>query len=287
MSVQYNIPGKTFLLGEYSVLHTGKALIACTKPYFSLEAKLCEKNQQGVNPFHPKSPAGKFIHAYPEVFENLNLYWTSPYPQGGFGGSTAEFLGCYKIYCSRADIQENLTDLYNQYLHYANNLGVQPSGADLMAQTKSKIVYVQRTEMNAFAIESLKWPFEATSLLFFKTPYKLATHEHLKTLSNQSLNSDDLTDLTLKGYDALKNKNKKMFVDAINDYALCLEKRELTAESTQKILQQLRPYCLAVKGCGALGSDVIVAVISESQQEKFIKHCQTNQLKCVASHRDF
>lgn len=288
-----HIPGKTFLLGEYAVLQGGSALIACTKPYFTLCAS--KKNldlflppsrgkvRKGEHnlPFHSESPAGKFILDHPETFKSLNLTWSSPYPQGGFGGSTAEFLACYQFHHHINNLSFSFNELYKTYLSYAyKETGTPPSGADLIAQTQEKIVYFQPQKSPI----SLNWPFEDLSLLLFKTPHKLPTHQHLETLKNLP-DLASLSHLTQQGYEALQEKNRPDFIQTMNDYASQLNQLHLTTELTQTLLQKLKqhPACLAIKGCGALGADVIAAIISTTQENEFIALSQTCQLTLIAT----
>lgn len=293
------IPGKTFLLGEYAVLQYGTALIVCTQPYFILDAlpqNNKEQKEKSVSPFHPESAAGKFIHDRTDIFNQYQLTWSSPYPQGGFGGSTAEFLACYQFYYQQTKghdfipTPDNLEALYKTYITYAyHGIGTPPSGADLIAQTQTKIVYVQKEgAINHFSTTSNDWPFDDLSLLLFKTPHKLATHHYLATLNTDtgSILPDlsVLSDLTQKGYHALQERNQTIFIRSINDYAIELAKLNLTAESTQKLLAPLRthPACLAMKGCGAMGADVIAAIVLSSQKNDFIQAAQAQQLLLAA-----
>lgn len=291
------IPGKTFLLGEYAVLQYGTALIICTQPYFTLDIVPPNNKKKLIRPFHPESAAGKFIQDHAAIFDHHDLMWSSPYPQGGFGGSTAEFLACYQHYYQQTKnnaftgTPDNLNDLYKTYITYAyHGIGVPPSGADLIAQTQKKIVYVQKeSTYNGFSIIQNDWPFQNLSLLLFKTPYKLATHHYLATLNTDKKNNlpdfSVLFDLTQKGYQALHEKNQAAFIDTINAYAIELDKLDLTAAPTQQLLERLRthPACLAIKGCGAMGADVIAVMVPRSQEKDFIQAAQAQRLILVAT----
>lgn len=272
--MKIQIPGKTFLLGEYAVLQGGPAVIACTQPYFVLE--ISEKMHRS-SPFHPDSPAGKFIADRAEIFGALTLTWFSPYPEGGFGASTAEFLSCFQLYHQLTQQIFTQENLYQTYLKYAyNNQGIPPSGADLMAQAQMQegLVYFQSPSL---PLELFSWPFEDMSLLLFKTPHKLPTHEHLQTLKNVP-NYSMLSAIASQGYQALRARNKQDLIKAVNDYAITLAELDLTAEATQTLLKQLKKYpaCLAAKGCGALGADVIAVLVPSSQKKGFIIDCHMN-----------
>lgn len=294
------IPGKTFLLGEYAVLQGGPALIATTKPYFQL--KINSDNKVAM-PFHADSPAGRFIHDH--AFESTHLEWFSPYLQGGFGGSTAEFLACYYYQMKRTSPslllnQLNLTHLYQTYLLYAyNGIGIPPSGADLVAQTQSSIVYFEpqkilKTEENnrqkQETLSLINWPFSELSLLFFKTAYKLPTHQYLTSFQspNDLPDFSDLSELTHQGYTALKEMNAHRFIESINDYAFTLQGLNLTVDSTKDLIKKLRKHsaCFATKGCGALGADVIVAIVDSTQEKDFLMASKHYPLSLIATHRD-
>ncbi len=276
------IPGKTFLLGEYSVLQGGPAIVACTDPCFHLGAESIDKNtttdktysSKAHSPFHPESPAGKFINDHPKHFQEWHFTWTSPYPEGGFGGSTAEFLACFRWHYSENHESFNLATLYKTYLKYAyNGVGIPPSGADLIAQTQKNIAYVHGTEWP----ETFEWTFPNITLLLLKTPYKLPTHEHLTTLGGLP-DLSALSQITQQGLEALKENNAQNFIDAINHYAKNLAELGLTAEPTLKLMERLKKHsaCLAIKGCGALGADVIAVLVDASQELTFLELCEKN-----------
>ncbi len=263
------IPGKTFLLGEYAVLQGGSAIIACTKPYFELAVR----EGDGQHPFHFDSPAGLFIKEHSETFQSLDLSWFSPYTDGGFGGSTAEFLACFKLHHQLIDKTFSQEDLYQSYLKYAyHNEGIPPSGADLIAQTqKEGVVHFQSSKI---PLKSFIWSFEDISVLLFKTPNKLATHQHLKALY-QLPEFAVLSHLVAEGLKAIKQSDKCGWINTIKSYAKVLDELSLTTESTKKILMQLQqhPACLAAKGCGALGADVIVVTVNVAKEKEFIATC--------------
>lgn len=300
------IPGKTFLLGEYAALQGGLALIACTTPCFDLKVSppTALNNVSPSFPFHLDSPAGKFLQDHQHLLENRSLQWSSPYPQGGLGGSTAEFLASYQFYWrsilrvpSNQDIHKvynskYMTEIYQTYLKYAySGNGIPPSGMDLIAQTQAQITFIQReNQSDIFQINQVKWPFQNISLLFFKTPTKLATHTHLTHWSSAKELPDfsHLSYLTHQGYKALYEKNLMAFIQSIHEYALALERLNLTTESTINLLSQLRQNaaCLAAKGCGALGADVIIALVETQQEDEFKNYAQSHQLDLIATHQD-
>lgn len=254
--MKIRIPGKTFLLGEYAVLQGGSAIIACTEPFFELEVTNDAKEN---NPFHPQSPAGKFIADHIETFSSLALTWTSPYA-GGFGGSTAEFLACFKLYAELTKQSFSQEFLYQTYLNYAyNQKGIPPSGADLIAQSQVQegLVFVQPKRPPIV----YSWPFKDLVLLLFKTSIKLPTHEYLQELK-QVPDYSSLASLALQGSQALEREESQTFIETINCYADILKDLSLTTNTTITILKNMREsrYFLAAKGCGAMGADVIAGI---------------------------
>ena len=89
---EQRIPSKTFVLGEYSVLHGGPAILLASEPYFSL--RLEEKNEN-KNPFHPLSPAGKLWELEPLLKTKSYLFSDPHHGLGGFGASSAEFIALF------------------------------------------------------------------------------------------------------------------------------------------------------------------------------------------------
>jgi len=278
-----SIPGKTFLIGEYAVLQGGSALILCTQPCFVLKTTPAEKLQ---HPFHPQSPAGKWITLHTDDFKHQTLEWTSPYPQGGFGASTAEFLACYKLQqqLTQAEASTDWRELLKTYQELAyDKHGIPPSGADLVAQNYEKIVYFQPDNDPV----TMDWPFADLSLCIFKTPIKVPTHDHLKNLQKLP-NTAQLAQITLQAHGALKQNHPEHFIQAINQYADELENQHLTIDSTKHLLQNMKqhPACLAAKGCGALGADVITTIIHQKQEEDFKQITEKLGLISIASHQN-
>ncbi len=96
MSMVFSIPGKTFLAGEYLALYEGPTLVFLSQPYFELSVNKGHGETAGI---HKESPAGLFIRKHQEYFANFDLKFIDPYSgRGGFGASTAQFLGCYALW---------------------------------------------------------------------------------------------------------------------------------------------------------------------------------------------
>ena len=92
MKYKIQIPGKTFFFGEYAALVGGSALLLTTRPGF--EMNVHESIHSTSNPFHPESPAGLYFNQHEKFFQNWSIAFVDHYQgRGGFGASTAQFLG--------------------------------------------------------------------------------------------------------------------------------------------------------------------------------------------------
>ena len=89
--IELSVPSKTFLLGEYVVIHGGPALVLTTEPRFTLYA-LLQKTQRQID-IHSKSPAGKWIEQHADFYQQYHLQFNDPHQsKGGFGASGAQFI---------------------------------------------------------------------------------------------------------------------------------------------------------------------------------------------------
>src|SRR4051794_4338735 len=95
MSLVFSVPGKTFLAGEYLALSGGPSLVFASEPRFELSVTSGAGKAEGI---HADSPAGLFIKKNQDYFKNFDLVFHDPYQgKGGFGASTAQFLGAYAM----------------------------------------------------------------------------------------------------------------------------------------------------------------------------------------------
>src|SRR3990167_4806167 len=97
--LNFQIPAKTFLLGEYVALQGGPAMILTTTPCFEVGVGDLE-----IQAIHPDSPAGL---CWRDSGIPGELFWYDPYEGiGGLGASSAAFLGAYL--CSVSNHQQSL-----------------------------------------------------------------------------------------------------------------------------------------------------------------------------------
>jgi mevalonate kinase len=236
-------PSKNFIIGEYAVLQYGCALIHTSTPHFSIKFDGSRDNH-----ILPDSPAGQLL-------TGISAHFIDPYDgAGGMGASTAQFLLAY------SHLHKNFSDkaLLESYWQYAwDGKGMKPSGADLLAQRHGGLCYIDtiRTQHKIH-----DWPFKELDIKFIRTGKKLATHEHLHTLT--TLNTHQLQSIFTQAIHAIEAQQASQFVDCINAYADELSQLNLCATHTQNLLKEIRqqPDILAAKGCGAMGADTILTL---------------------------
>ncbi|MBO9666335.1 MAG: hypothetical protein J7501_05930 [Bdellovibrio sp.] len=287
MALVFSIPGKTFLVGEYLALHGGPTLVALSKPCFELKAK---KGSGSLGIIHPESPAGKFIAAHSEYFQKFDLEFVDPYQGlGGFGASTAQFLGAYALWLYKEPHLQGMEQVFDYkhllatYTEFAwNGQGTPPSGADLIGQMKGSLTFFEKRRG---MLSVLGWPFEDLEFYLIHTGNKVPTHEHLKTL--KEFDSSGLEKAFAKVYESFGPQNSEGLIEGVQAYAAELKTLGFTCEPTLELLEDIRALegVKAAKGCGALGSDVLFVITGRGQATALENYCQNKKLKIVSSHR--
>lgn len=249
------IPAKTFLLGEYAAITGAPAIILTTSPGF----KVALSEKPGLHDIHPNSPAGRWW--LKQEIMHAGLQWHDPYQGcGGMGASSAQFLGAYlaSTYIKKKiPTKEDMLAAYMQVAWRGN--GLPPSGYDVIAQSQQGSVFIERRKN---LLQSYSWPFKDLSVLLLHTGEKLATHEHLKNLKLPT-DIKQLTAIVERAKLAFEMEESKGIVEAVNAYHQQLNTMNLVAAHSKQHIEsfQKNPDILAVKGCGALGSDVILLLI--------------------------
>ena len=280
MKVVLSAPSKTFLLGEYLVLKDSQALVLLTKPRFTLTAtskssKQLEEVYLGV---HPSSPAGR-LYSQSSALKKWSLHFQDPHNGlGGFGASGAQFLLTYCLLqmIETGEWTDNDSNL-GEWPHFVTEPGFLQklwgayqefsdggSGADILAQLAGQITHVK---LNPAETAVLNWPFHHYDFALVRTGQKVATHTHLKNLTSKNLSSKNLANLKTDqmlaafelGYQALQSENIENFTQSIFQYQDALIEQNLVAAHTLEFVSALRATdaVAAVKGCGALGADVL------------------------------
>lgn len=252
----WSIPAKTFLLGEYAALQGGPAIVLTTTPCFEVGL-----SQEQISPaIHPDSPAGLF---WSSAGTQEQLTWHDPYGGiGGLGASSAQFLGAY--WAAQSSSHTNQAALLEAYwaCSWQTGQGVRPSGYDVLAQASSGCVYINQHAVSA----SYAWPFKDIAFILLHTGDKLPTHHHLQDIGLTDAMTG-LSALVLSGQDAFARADSTQLIKAVQAYHEALTALNLVAERTKQQLADLTqdPDVLACKGCGAMGADVLLVLVSSQQ----------------------
>ncbi len=281
--MKWCIPAKTFLIGEYVALHAGPAIILNTKPCFEVTLT----DEPGLQNIHPDSPGGKWW--LKQDICSHGLAWHDPYQGlGGLGASSAQFLGAYVAsrylktpFCQPISIDE----LMHDYLDSAwQGIGLQPSGYDVLAQHLQGCSYIYHQQ---HCYETIAWPFHDMAFILLRTGIKIPTHEHLNQLN---LNDDliDLLETAKSGCQAFQVGDSQGLIDSINIYHNQLKQRHwvspYTLECIDRLHETMQP--LAIKGCGALGADVLFVLISSNHLDSYVPKLIQNGWNVLATSRD-
>lgn len=267
-------------------LHEGPSLVFLTEPRFALTA---QKGRGDVTVLHPQSPAGLFIRKHKDYFAQFDISFEDPFKGlGGLGASTAQFLGVYALWLYKESQQQDMEKILDfkhildSYYEVAwDGTGLRPSGADLVGQLKGALTFFEKRQ----GLISVKnWPFSDLEFYLVRTGKKVATHEHLRTL--KVFDSSGLETAFALLREGFNTSDSDLFVEGINSYAQQLKKLDFTCESTLSILQDLRgfPGVRGVKGCGALGADVILVLTKKDFAQGLQQYCHLNGLDIFSSH---
>lgn len=263
--MKWRIPAKTFLLGEYAAVANLGAIILTTLPCFEVTLT----NTPGLDGIHPDSPAGRWWHQAGS--QNYGLHWHDPLNHcGGMGASSAQFVGAYfaaAFLRGASPIPHEMLEAYWQSAWQGH--GLRPSGYDVLAQSLSSLkasdelpacLSIHRRDNR---LERYSWPFRDLVYIIAHTGNKLATHHHLldTTLPDDVEHLDVLVSMAHR---ALIQTDSQAMVDAVNGYHQALMSMNRVSEHTQQLITQLRaaPELLAIKGCGAMGADVLICLTS-------------------------
>ncbi len=261
--MKWRIPAKTFLLGEYAALADLGAIILTTAPCFELTLT----DIPGLDGIHPESPAGRWWHQAGD--KQHGLHWYDPLNHcGGMGASSAQFVGAYLATAFLRHSPPIHQEMLAAYWQCAwQGQGLRPSGYDVLAQSLScsqvsdelpACISMHRIDNR---LESYPWPFRDLAFIIAHTGHKLATHHHLfdTTLPEDVARLDALV---TTAHRALIKADSRVLVDAVNDYHQALLSMNRVSEYTQQLISNLQgqPGLLAIKGCGAMGADVLICL---------------------------
>lgn len=275
----YFIPAKTFFLGEYAALAGGPAMLLTTSPCFEVTVI----SEPDLIAFHPASPAGRLWAE--QGLPNKSLHWYDPYAgMGGLGASSAQFLGAYLA--STTNSQLSRKDLLDTYFKFAwQGTHLRPSGYDVLAQSSTQCVYVHS---HAAHIDSYAWPFIDLAFILVHTGQKLATHEHLQQLAYTTATIAQLITLVESAHAAFQLADSARIIDIVNAYHACLLQMNLVAPHSLQLMEQIRSYSksLAIKGCGAMGADVLLLLLPAHELENDCLKLRKDNRAILATSKD-
>lgn len=279
----WQIPGKTFLIGEYVALQGGPAIVLTTKPCFTVRLNQTKE----MTNIHPASPGGRYWQEKAkDEFPDWHLSFYDPYQgKGGLGASSAQFLGAFWAHYFLKNKNYSASELLRFYAQYTwQGKGTPPSGYDLLAQMKAGCVSIfQEKEV----VQSQNWPFPHLSFLLFHSNRKLATHTHLAAFK-QRPQCASLFAHAKSAYTAFLAAEESGFLDALRAFAERLNALNLVADHTKLMLAQLKtePDILAAKGCGALGADILLIITKQSEESKIIQGMERQGWPFLAKSAD-
>ncbi len=299
------LPSKSFLLGEYSVMQGGLGLLVATEPIFRVEFDIRKDSEDSfVHGLSPHGPPMDFLKNNLETFSNYKMQFFDPHDaKGGFGWSSAQFLFLYALkYWHLQGQKEQVPDLelnklLEEYLNYAwNGEGWAPSGLDVISQSVGNLLAVtapkkiHEGKLHSLVIEEKtewkKWPFKGIDFCLLRTGSKLATHTHLSSLKN--VETTELDRVTRKAVASIENPDEESFIDCVNEFRELLQEQELVDEASAAMLKELkqRPEVLAMKGCGALGADVILVLLVKELIGEFKEWAEEEDYQVIASSKN-
>lgn len=300
--MKWSIPAKTFFLGEYAAIAGAPAIILTTSPCF--EVTLVD--ELGLQGIHPDSPAGR-LWAQHDHMDN-GLLWQDPYHgRGGLGASSAQFLGAWfasqylqavrrsecnegspelrEISRGARDDGKKQEDMLNAYYQCAwQGIGVRPSGYDIVAQSLHGCVYIHRQQA---LCQTYDWPFKDLAFILVHTGQKLATHQHLQTM-NMVSEIGQLATIVESAKSAFATADSSRVIDAVNVYHKRLLQLGLVAGHSMKQIELLQKNIdiLAIKGCGAMGADVLLLLVPQNRCIEHSEHLSVSGFDILATSED-
>ena len=228
-------------------------------PYFSCAL--------GTQKFHPDSPAGRLA---PE----LSFQWSDPHQgKGGFGGSGAEFVAAYALQGGKNSFSSEEAFALKEKYQAAG------SGVDVLVQAFGAGKDPMVVSVNQEKRQLEKMPSLGIQARIFHTGKKLLTHENLQG-PFPPLNQ--LEPVIQRATEAFHRKNASMLCEAIKQYSQILSKAGLLAPHSALACKNAPKSALAVKGCGAMGSDVIL-LLQEAGENSPQDWAQSHSLVEVAA----
>jgi len=259
---QFWIPGKIFLIGEYSVIEGGTAILAALKPGYGFKV-----DPESGKP-HPESPYGIYLKEFPEARdERVGLFDRGLGP--GFGSSTAELLAGVASFLS-AQGSDGVGEASRVLAWYQDRFP-KASGADLAIQGVSQkgfqgvYSFKSRSEIGSHPLSS-----EIAQRIFIykgRDSQKLATHVDLNSHAPKSKHGLNRSRCDAWATEFLSAIQGGSDFDSLNQFADHLAENGLETPYAHEVrigFQSL-PGVIAVKGCGAGLNDVFIVVLDSTR----------------------
>ncbi len=282
MNIRLSVPSKTFLVGEYGVLRGGPAIVLNTEPRFELVA--CQSRDDIVKGIPKGAPADGWIRMRSPLFEGWQVEFIDPHNgRGGFGASGAQFVMAHAF---STFLQSSVSravegyDLHALWHDYRVISGGQGSGADVLSQTVGGAAILNMATCEA---HSSPWPFVDLGFAVVRTQMKITTHEHLKTLQLESLES--LVVPTHSCIEMFRPGMSQKFVGKVTEFTKKLRELNLQSPATLALTEELegKSWCQLAKGCGALGADTILVLMTSSDRLEALRGLDEMGLELIAT----
>jgi hypothetical protein len=249
---RFKIPGKMFLMGEYSVIDGGKAIVAALNPrfeYSTAEGKLIS--------IHKDSPLGKYLL---QTNQKLNLRMSDEGLGAGFGTSTAELIAGMQFVNGVLPQTAAILTWYRKEFPDA-------SGADLAAQLESFHQNHALFEIsNHQSVVPIGYTKQLQQILLFQVPpeEKLATHVNLKK-ARKPVPVEEANLFVDRLRTTLRTGDRAGFA-VLTEWANWLSALGLETPFAQSVRSQFIriPGVIGAKGCGAGLNDVFMVAIEEN-----------------------
>lgn len=248
----FKVPGKVFLMGEYSVIEGGKAILATLNPAFEYS------NTRGAAvSIHNDSPLGKYLT---QTNQKLGLRMFDEGLGAGFGSSTAELIAGMQFVNGTIPQTSAILSWYKKEFPQA-------SGADLAVQLEALHQHHALFEVSNFqSVRAIGYTAELEQILLFQVPVeeKVATHQNLQK-SRPSLPLDEANSFVERLRDTFRNGDRAGLT-VLTEWANWLSAFGLETELAKKIRSSFIqiPGVIGAKGCGAGLNDVFMVAIEEN-----------------------
>ncbi|HEX4923356.1 MAG TPA: hypothetical protein VFV50_04690 [Bdellovibrionales bacterium] len=274
-----SVPSKTFLIGEYSALNGGPALLLATPPRFVLRSSLCLGPTCRRTGLEGQGPASVLLRN--PAFDDYEFHFIDPHGgRGGLGASSAQFVLLHAFYNwlkfqpTKAD---RLLGAYRDVVRSQSE--VMPSGYDVLSQFKGHLSFIH---WKASQFDTVEWTLTGIDVILIRGPKKIATHTHLKELALKD--TSEFEGLALNAYRAIQLGQQEDFVRSIQEFSGALRAHKLTIPESvdmQELVARQRGV-RAVKGCGALGSDVIAVVVEQNEKARVLAWLESQRFEVVS-----